>query len=222
VKSRGLAIRKIGIGLLLLSLCGCGKASIAALSHEQDAYYAKLSSTLERQGELFDSAIEAQLQADESRRRQILEWNRSLSNTDVLLQSGKTRGREGLLLRNTAELDIASQQDFLKLSEAERARGQALKNLYGALIDATLAAQKNNTQITDYLTSGNTTFALQSLDAGGVSLAVSTVQARLDQLKGATEKTADQRKADQEKLQKQIDETRNVLVKVLEAQNGKH
>lgn len=222
MKSGRLTIREIAIGFLILSLCGCGKASIVALSQEQDAYYAKLSSTLESQRELFDSAIDTQLQADESRRRQILEWNRSLSKADVLLQSGKTKGRERLLLSKTAELDIASQQDFLKLSEAERVRGQALKDLYGALIDATLAAQKNNTQITDYLTSGTASFALQSLDAGGVSLAVSTLQARLDQLKSATAKTADQRKQDQETLQKQIDETRNVLIKVLEARNGKH
>jgi hypothetical protein len=222
VKSSELANRKIGIGLVLLSLFGCGKASIAALNHDQDAYYVELSSTLESQRELFDSAIDVQLQADESRRRQIVGWNRALVKANVLLQSGKTKAREGPLLQNTAELDIALQQDFLNLSEAESERGQALKNLYGALIDATLAAQKNNTQITDYLASGNTSFALQSLDVGGVSLAVSTIQARLDQLKGATVKTADQRKSDQEKLQKQIDETRNVLVKVLEVQNGKH
>ncbi len=52
--------------------------------------------------------------------------------------------------------------------------------------------------------------------------AVSTIQARVDQLNGASEKTAAQRNADKENLQKQIEETRDVLVKILEAQNGKH
>ncbi len=222
MKSRYPRARWVLVGIFLSGLCGCDRASVAALNHEQDAYYGRLSSTLENQRDLFDSAIDAQLQADESRRRKILEWNRSLSKADVLLQAGKTKGRESLLLRKTAELDIASQQDFLNLSESERARGQALKDLYAALQKATLAAQKNNQALTGYLSSGSSSFVLQSLDAGGVSIAVSTIQARVNQLKGATEKTAAQRKEDQGKLQKQIDDTRNLLVKVLEAQNGKH
>lgn len=194
-----------------------------ALSDEQDQYYNKLAKVLADQKALFGAAIDTQLQADESRRRQVLKWNRDLLKADALLQSSdKTKGTQELLLRKAAQLDIASQQEFLNLSEAERARGQALKDLYAALEKATLDAQKNNAHITNYLANGEVSFALQSLDAGGASLAVSTIQVRVDQLNGASEKTAAQRNADKENLQKQIEETRDVLVKILEARNGKH
>jgi hypothetical protein len=215
----------IAIGLLFAPLCvgACGRAAISALSKEQDRYYASLSDLFEKQKDEFDAAIDSQLQADAARRRQVLEWNRDLAKADVLLQSGATpKGKKELLFTKTAELDIEYQKQFATLDEVERERAKALKDLYAALEQATLAAQKNNHALTSYLAEGSTEFALQSFDAAGAAAAASTVEARVGQLRGAAEKTAQARKAEQEKTQQQIDNVRNVLVKVLERQNGQH
>jgi len=208
--------------VVVLTQSGCGRASIAALSKEQDAYYSSLAAALDRQQQLFDSAIDAQLQADQSRRRQILEWQIGLSQADILLQSGnKPLGKQALLLQKTAQLDIARQQQLLELSSTQKARAETLKQLYSALQKATLAVQKNNEALTAYLTSNSETFALKSIDAGGVSLAVTTLEARVDQLRGVTEKTATQEKAEQSQIENQIEQAQVVLVKVTEKQNGK-
>jgi hypothetical protein len=203
-------------------LNGCGRASITALSKQQDAYYSDLEGALTKQQDLFTTAIDAQLQADQSRRRQILGWQIGLSQADILLQSAsKPPGKQSLLLQKTAQLDIAYQGQSLELSNTEIARAEALKQLYSALQKATLAAQKNNEALTDYLSSSSDTFALKSIDAGGVSLAVTSLEARVDQLRGVTEKTTAQEKAEQSQLQTQIEQAQNVLVKVLENQSGK-
>ncbi len=209
------------ITLCLLLVCtvladGCAfkRASVAALSNEQDAYYAKLGATLKESRDTLRLGLSDQLEADLVRQRNVLAWERDLATVEILLQvDANTTGNRRLLLMKSAEADLASLGQVQALGEIDRTRLKAITDLYDAVISAGDALHKNNRAITQYLSGKDSEFALRSLDVNAVVSAVSTLRDVQDQLRGVEARSAQERIKENERLQAAISRARDVLIK---------
>jgi hypothetical protein len=203
-------------GTVLVNGCAFHRANVAALSQEQDAYYAKLDGTLRESRDKLKLGFTEQLKADRVRQRNLLAWERDLAKAEILLQvDANTSGNRGLLLMKTAESDLASLGRVQALEEIDRNRLQAIMDLYDAVIKAVDALQKNNQVITRYLSSSERTFVLRSLDVQEVVTAVSTLRDVQNQLKGVEARSAQEKSKENERLQNEVERARDVLIKVL-------
>src|SRR5258708_26697126 len=94
---------------LFASGCAFHRGNVAALSKEQDSYYAKLEETLTKGRPNLVDALAKQLRADRVRQGNLLEWERDLAKAEVLLQlNANTSGNRRLLLLKTTESDLKS------------------------------------------------------------------------------------------------------------------
>src|SRR5262245_37213564 len=211
---------KLGFFLLCLFAasggCSFKRTSVAALSSAQGDYYNKLDASLRGSRDPLKLALTEQLKADLVRQRNLLAWRRDLDKAEILLQvDANTTGNQRLLLMKSAESDLGSLKEVQGLRDIDRVRLNALMGLYDAVIHAVGTLQKNNQILTNYLGSGNASFALQNLDVQGVVSAVSMLHDLTDQLKGAEIRTAQEKAAQDQRLQNDINRAREVLVKVL-------
>ncbi len=202
--------------LLLGNGCAFNRANVAALSQEQDAYYSKLGKTLRENRDKLKLGLSEQLKADLVRQRNLLTWERDLDKAEILLQvDANTTGNRRLLLLKSAESDLASLSQVQALQDIDRARLQALMDLYDSVINAVDALQKNNSVVTKYLGSRNAEFALRSLDVQGVVTTISNLRDVRDQLKGVAARSAQEKIKEDERLQKDIGRAREVFIKAL-------
>jgi hypothetical protein len=206
------------IGLVLIGNgCAFNRANVAALSQEQDAYYAKLGKTLRDNREKLQLGLTEQLKVDLARQRNLLTWERDLAKAEILLRvDANTRRNRRLLLMKSTESDLASLSQVQALADIDHARLQAIMDLYDAVITAVDTLQKNNAVITTYLGSRDAEFALRSLDVQGVVTSVSTLRDVQDQLKGVEERSAQEKIKENERLQKDIERARDVLIQALQ------
>jgi hypothetical protein len=201
---------------LFASGCAFNRANVAALSQEEDAYHDKLGAILRENRETLKVGLTEQLKADLIRQRNLLAWERDLAKAEILLQvDANTTGNRRLLLMKSAESDLASLSQVQALQEIDLTRLQAVMDLYDAVINAVDALHKNNQGITQYLSGKDTEFALRSLDVQGIVTAVSTLRDARDQLKGVEARTAQEKIKENERLQRNIDRARDVLIKAL-------
>src|SRR5258708_27168864 len=202
---------------LLASGCAFHRGNVPALSKEQDSYYAKLEETLTKGRPNLVDALAKQLQADRVRQGNLLEWERDLAKTEVLLQvNANTSGNRKLLLLKTTESDLKSLSQVQALQEIDHARQQAILDLYDGVIKATKALRNNNRPITEYLSGGNAVFALRSLDIQGVVTAVSTLEDVQNQLKGVQVRSDQEKIKENQRLQSEIERARDVVLKALQ------
>jgi len=202
--------------LLCASGCAFKRTNVAALAHAQADYYDKLDASLRGSRDRLQLALTEQLKADLVRQRNLLTWRRDLDKAEILLQvDANTTGNQRLLLMKTAESDLGSLKEVQGLRDIDRVRLNALMALYDAVINAVATLEKNNQILTNYLSSGNASFALHNLDVQGVVTAVSTLHDLTDQLKGAETRTAQEKAAQDQRLQNDINRARDVLIKVL-------
>lgn len=196
--------------------CSFNRANVAALSQEQQSYYAKLDASLRGNRDQLQLGLTEQLKADLVRQRNLLDWQRDMALATVLLQvdANKT-GNERLLLMKTTESDLGSLKQVQALGDIDDARLRAMMNLYDAVLKAVETLEKNNKILTNYLGSGKAKFALQNLDVQGVVTAVSTLHDFRDQLKGIEVRTAQQKVEQDQRLQSNIDRARDVLIEAL-------
>jgi hypothetical protein len=222
MKCRAYIAVVLAAGALTATGCQSGgpflfdRTNVAALQDTERVYYAKLGDTLRAQREEFKEGLTAQLAADQSRRRKMLEWERNLAKAEVLLQvPGKADEKQELLLLKLAEMDLAAGADYHKLDDIDHERLDAILRLYDQVIEASKALLKNDAAIAGYLKSPNATFAAESVDVPAIVRIASAVRTLDDQLKGLAARSDEQRKKDDAKLQKQLEQAQGIIVKAL-------
>ncbi len=203
--------------LILGAGCALNRANVTALSEEQGAYYATLRKTMKDHRQTFEIGLKEQLKADLVRQQQLLEWRRDLAKAEVLLQVGSQVSKERkLLLLTLADLNLEHLKQAEALEEIDRSRLKVVLGLYDAVIKAAGALEKNNRAITEYLGSGDAEFAVRSLDVEGIVRATSNFRDLQAQLQGIEARSEEERRKDNARLQKNIERSRQTLIKAFE------
>ena len=213
----------VGAIALLLPVAGCQngfgsfkRTGVGGLQSSQKKYYQKLKTTLEQHKAEFKAGLTAQLAADQERRRKLLTWQRDMAKAEVLLQvPGTAKEKQELLLMKLTELDAASSADYHKLDNIDRDRLATMVALYDRVIEATDKLLANDAAIAQYLQSPNSRFIAESADIAAAVRVASAVRTLNDQLRGVAARSAEQRKKDDERLQKQLERAQQVIVNAL-------
>lgn len=201
-----------GLALLLTVGCAGNRANIKALSQEQQTYYGKLNSLLEKNRSLLELGLNQQLKADQVRQQELMDWERDLRKAEVLLQvDANVTGNQKLLSMKLAELNLVEVGRFSKL-QVDTLRKEAILKLYDNLRTAVAALEKNNDVLVNYLGSGDKEFALRSLDVEGIVRVISIIRSAQEELAQIEERSDEERQKENERIQKSIERARDLLV----------
>ncbi|MDH3336786.1 MAG: hypothetical protein OER22_06930 [Gammaproteobacteria bacterium] len=205
---------------MVLQGCAFNRVNVRDLAIQQQNYYAELRKTLEAEKELLQRGLELQVNASAERRENLAQWTLDLHKAEVLLQvNPDVTGNERLLSNKLAEIDLAAIENA-EYNRHEAERAAAYLELYDNLITATKAFEKNNKVLIEYLSASDSEFALRNLDVEGVVRAISGMRDLQESLGKTEERYAEDKKAENERLQKHIERARDVLLKALEAGQG--
>jgi hypothetical protein len=212
--------RHLGAFLVMLALgflpaCASTRQGITDLSQDQQAYFSALRQALVANRPLLKAGLQAQLDADRVRRRNLLLWERDLKKAEVLLQSNPgISGDERLLSMKMAEVDLADVARLTALEGIDASRQQALLALYDKVGQAVEALEKNNAVILKYLESRDVVFALRSLDVDGILRLAADLRAVEGEMARIDAHAQEQQKKQEERLQAAIERARDLLIKV--------
>jgi hypothetical protein len=90
--------------------CSWHRADISALSKAQQGYYNKLGNMLNDKQQTLNLAFDTMQQADSKHHRELLQWERDVRKTDILLHGDVgVKGNEKLFLIQLANITLADQ-----------------------------------------------------------------------------------------------------------------
>jgi hypothetical protein len=202
------------LAFLLTVGCAMNRANITALSEEQQIYYNKLGSMLQKNRSLLELGLKSQLEADRVRELNLMNWVRDLQKAEVLLQSdANVTGNQKLLSMKLAELNLEA-TGSLSMNTIDQSRKEAILELYDKLSEAVALLEKNNDIILKYLGSNDKEFALRSLDVEGIVRMVSTIRSLQEELGEIEERSEEQRQKENERIRKSIERTQDLLIEV--------
>ncbi len=203
------------LALGLTPACVSTRQGITDLSRDQQAYFAALKQTLVANRPLFEAGLQAQLDADRVRQRNLLMWERDLRKAEVLLQRNPSISRdERLLSMKLAEVDLADVARLTALEGVDDSRQKVLLALYDKVWKAVEALEKNNAVLLKYLESRDAVFALRSLDVDGIFRLVADLRAVEGEMTRVDARAQEQQKKQDERIQAAIDRARDLLIKV--------
>ena len=210
----------LALTISLLAGCAANRAGVTELSKEQNSYYEKLDKQLEAGRASLRAGLNAQLNANNQRRTELVNWSRDLERAEVLLQvNSDVTGNRRLLSYQLAQLDL-QRVDALSIRDETSAQHiSAIMNLYDGVQAAVARLQENNATITKYLGSGDSSFVVQSIDIDGIVAAVAGIQSTREQLGIIKARTEEERQAEREQVQKSVDRARNTLLRVFDLSN---
>jgi hypothetical protein len=199
----------------LLSACALPRQGVRDLSRDQQAYFSALQQTLVANRPLLEAGLQAQLDADRVRQRNLLMWERDLRKAEVLLQRNPgIGGDERLLSMKLAELDLADVAQMTALEGIDASRQRTLLALYDKVRQAVEALEKNNAIILKYLESRDAVFAIRSLDLDGILRLVADLRAVEGEMARLDASAQEQQRRQDERLQAAIERARDLLIKV--------
>lgn len=203
------------LALGLTPACVSTRQGITDLSRDQQAYFSALKQTLVANRPLFEAGLQAQLDADRVRQRNLLMWERDLRKAEVLLQRNPSISRdERLLSMKLAEVDLADVARLTALEGVDDSRQKVLLALYDKVWKAVEALEKNNAVLLKYLESRDAVFALRSLDVDGIFRLVADLRAVEGEMTRVDARAQEQQKKQDERIQAAIDRARDLLIKV--------
>ncbi len=203
------------LALGLTPACVSTRQGITDLSRDQQAYFSALKQTLVANRPLFEAGLQAQLDADRVRQRNLLMWERDLRKAEVLLQRNPSISRDERLLSMTlAEVDLADVARLTALEGVDDSRQKVLLALYDKVWKAVEALEKNNAVLLKYLESRDAVFALRSLDVDGIFRLVADLRAVEGEMTRVDARAQEQQKKQDERIQAAIDRARDLLIKV--------
>lgn len=203
------------LALGLTPACVSTRQGITDLSRDQQAYFSALKQTLVANRPLFEAGLQAQLDADRVRQRNLLMWERDLRKAEVLLQRNPSISRdERLLSMKLAEVDLADVARVTALEGIDESRQKGLLALYDKVWKAVEALEKNNAVLLKYLESRDAVFALRSLDVDGIFRLVADLRAVEGEMARVDARAQEQQKKQDERIQAAIDRARDLLIKV--------
>jgi hypothetical protein len=198
-----------------LSACALPRQGVTDLSRDQQAYFSALQQTLVANRPLLEAGLQAQLDADRVRQRNLLMWERDLRKAEVLLQRNPgIGGDERLLSMKLAEVDLADVAQMTALEGIDASRQRTLLALYDKVRQAVEALEKNNAIILKYLESRDAVFALRSLDLDGIFRLVADLRAVEGEMARLDASAQEQQRRQDERLQAAIERARDLLIKV--------
>ena len=205
----------VALAVLLLPACSINRAGVTELSEAQNAYFGKLNDELKNGRATLQSGLDAQLTANNQRRKELVGWSRDLEQAEVLLQvDSNVTGNKRLLSYQLAQLDL-QRVDFMRIrDETSAMQVEAIMNLYDDLQNAVVELQKNNATITKYLSSGDSEFVLRSIDIDGLVAATAGIQSTREHLGAIEARSDEERSEERERVQKAVDRARSTLLKV--------
>ena len=204
----------IVVSLSLTTGCAMNRSNVTALSKKQDEYYSNLINLLEENKDDMEISLKDQLKADKKRELDLLAWERDLKKAEVLLQvDANVTGNQRLLSMKLAEINL---EEVINLSNTQinEARKEIILKLYQKLIDALKTLKENNDIIVKYLSSSNAEFVLRSFDIDSIVMTVSAIRSVQEELGQIEKRTEEERKKESERIQKAIERSRDVLIKV--------
>ena len=204
----------IVVSLSLTTGCAMNRSNVTALSKKQDEYYSNLINLLEENKDDMEISLKDQLKADKKRELDLLAWERDLKKAEVLLQvDANVTGNQRLLSMKLAEINL---EEVINLSNTQinEARKEIILKLYQKLIDALKTLKENNDIIVKYLSSSNAEFVLRSFDIDSIIMTVSAIRSVQEELGQIEKRTEEERKKESERIQKAIERSRDVLIKV--------
>ena len=204
----------IVVSLSLTTGCAMNRSNVTALSKKQDEYYSNLINLLEENKDDMEISLKDQLKADKKRELDLLAWERDLKKAEVLLQvDANVTGNQRLLSMKLAEINL---EEVINLSNTQinEARKETILKLYQKLIDALKTLKENNDIIVKYLSSSNAEFVLRSFDIDSIVMTVSAIRSVQEELGQIEKRTEEERKKESERIQKAIERSRDVLIKV--------
>jgi len=205
---------------LVFSGCAANRAGVTELSESQNGYYEKLGEQLERGRSDLQTGLDAQLKANNKRRRELVEWARNLEQAEVLLQvDSNVTGNRRLLSYQLAQLDLQRVDAMRVRDETSAQHAQAIMELYRKVQNAVAELKENNVAITAYLGSGDGDFVVRSIDIDGIVAAVAGIQNTREHLGAIDARTEEERAEEREQVQKTVDRARNTLLRVFERTN---
>lgn len=204
----------IVVSLSLTTGCAMNRSNVTALSKKQDEYYSNLINLLEENKDDMEISLKDQLKADKKRELDLLAWERDLKKAEVLLQvDANVTGNQRLLSMKLAEINL---EEVINLSNTQinEVRKETILKLYQKLIDALKTIKENNDIIIKYLSSSNAEFVLRSFDIDSIVMTVSAIRSVQEELGQIEKRTEEERKKESERIQKAIERSRDVLIKV--------
>ncbi len=204
----------IFLSLSLTTGCAMSRSNVTELSKKQDEYYSKLKNLLEENKNDIEISLNDQLKADKKRELDLLTWERDLKKAEVLLQvDANVTGNQRLLSMKLAEINL---EEVINLSDIQinEARKEIILKSYKALIDAVKTLKENNDIIVKYLSSSDAEFVLRSFDIDGVVMTVSAIRSLQEELGQIDKRSEEERRKENERIQKTIERSRDILIKV--------
>jgi hypothetical protein len=201
---------------ILTSACSLNRAGVASLSQAEDEYFGKLRATLVANRTRLQTGLDAQLQADRERERNVLDWQRDLERAEIILsqKTGVIAGQRRLLYMKLAEADLAAVEKVAALDEIDRTQRDVILALYDKVIEAAGALERNNATILKYLASRDSAFALRSLDVDGLFRVVGSIQATRRELDKVDAEAREQQKKRIETSEKAVERARDLLIRI--------
>ena len=204
----------VSLSMLLTTGCAMKRANITELIQEQQTYYNQLGSMLKANRTKFKTGLSEQLKADRVRELNLMDWERDLQKSEVLLQvDADVTGNQKLLSMKLAELNLEA-VDTLSRNAIDQTRKQAILNLYDKLREAIVLLEKNNETILKYIGSGDENFALRSLDVEGIVRMISTIRSLQEDLGEIEKRSEEKQKKESERIRKSIERAQDLLIKV--------
>jgi len=213
---RVLLLIVVVMSALALQACTFNRSNVKDLALQQQAYYVELRKTLRAERDLLEMGLQIQVEASTKRRENLAAWALDLRKAEVLLQvDSNVTGNQRMLSYKLAEIDLAAVENAeFSFHEAERAA--AYLALYDQLIKATSALEKNNAVLIEYFSTNDEEFALRNLDIDGVVRSIAGIRDIQEKLGNLEERSAEEKKVENERLQRHIERTRDVLLKALQ------
>ena len=206
--------------LVLAQACSFNRTNVSALVDQQNAYYGDLRRTLSEDRAQLQRGLELQVKTSRERRENLAEWEFDLQKAEVLLQvDPDVSGNQRLLSYKLAEIDLAAAENGV-YDFNEAARAAAIVSMYDKVIVAIRELEKNSAVLAEYFAASDEEFALRNLDIDGIVRAAAGIRDVQETLAKIEERTDEDKRAEQEKLQKSIERARDVLLRVFEAQEG--
>ena len=206
--------------LVLAQACSFNRTNVSALVDQQNAYYGDLRRTLSEDRTQLQRGLELQVKTSRERRENLAEWEFDLQKAEVLLQvDPDVSGNQRLLSYKLAEIDLAAAENGV-YDFNEAARAAAIVSMYDKVIVAIRELEKNSAVLAEYFAASDEEFALRNLDIDGIVRAAAGIRDVQETLAKIEERTDEDKRAEQEKLQKSIERARDVLLRVFEAQEG--
>lgn len=212
--TRGLALVVL---VVLASGCATNRAGVTELGEAQDRYYADLDESLREGRASLQAGLDAQLRANDKRRRELVDWTRDLERAEVLLQvDSDVTGNKKLLSLQLAQLDLQRVDAMHVRDETSAMQVEAIMAMYDRVIAAIAELRKNNEVITEYLGSGDATFVVRSIDIDGIVAAVAGIQRTREHLGAIEARSEEERRLEREQVQQTVDRARGALIRAFE------